>query len=162
MITNYQTLKNDAFRLLDGYVVLDALASETSFDEVVRIAAELIAKEHPYLQKEQVEELARLHVKERTDDEIVRHGAPFFTEEIRRDLHRMGYRFSDTQEEELIDYMSPFADVMSRMIRKFGVDKVASRICNAELFDSSYSGNFSGYDPAVTASALKKLAATVR
>lgn len=159
---NFEALRNDVFRLLDGNVVLDALASESSFERVVRIAAEQVAERYPTLRKEEAEELARLHVEERTVDEIARHGAPFFTDAVRKDLHRRGYRFNDTQEEELLDFLAPYADELLGPVREFGAEEVAARICNAELFDSPYSGNFTGYDPVATADALKKLTVTTR
>lgn len=159
---NFDILRNDVFRLLEGNIVLDALASETSFERVVRIAAEQVAEQYPTLRREEAEELARLHVEERTADEIVRHGAPFFTDAVREDLHRAGYRFNDTQEEELLEFLSPYADELSNMVREFGAEEVAARICNAELFDSPYSGNFSGYNPVATADALKKLTVASR
>lgn len=159
---HYESLKSEAFFLLDGSVVLDALTSEASFERVLRIAAEQVAKQYPTLSKEEVEELARLHVEERTLDEIARHGAPFFTDAVRKDLHRLGYRFNDTQEEELHDFLSPYADELSSMIHKFGAEEVAARICSAELFDSPYTGNFTGYDSVITAKALRRLTSTAR
>lgn len=159
---NFETLKQDAFSILDSCFVLDALVDGTSFDEVLGIAVEQIAKHYPTLSKEEVEELARLHVEERTLDEIARHGAPFFTDAVRKDLHRLGYRFNDTQEEELLDFLSPYADELSSMIHKFGAEEVAARICSAELFDSPYTGNFTGYDSVITARALRRLTSTAR
>lgn len=159
---NFETLKQDAFSVLDGCFVLDALVDGTSYDEVLGIAVQEIAEQYPDLQKEQVEELARMHVELRTEDEIARHGAPFFSEEVRKDLHRLGYQFNDKQEKELLDFLPPYADALSNLIRETSVEYVAERICDGALFNSPYAGNFACYDPEVTACVLKKIIAPSR
>lgn len=79
-------------------------------------------------------------------DFIDRHNAPWASEGIKKEL--IHWRYPISQEEIFKEFITSFHQQYTlKLIIKYGIKTLAEKITNGEIFDTSYQGNFAGYDP---------------